>query len=87
MRKYISLKDAHSILENCSAVIWGDNFLSYPSVSDLENKGDSSNDFLYRVSGSTMFLIDDKGNEVDIAILNSDDGAFEKCENIGGHEI
>jgi hypothetical protein len=104
MKKHISLKDAHYILENCAAVIWGDSFLSYPSVPDLAANG--NNEFLFlkcedeegqiftasftqnenervQVSGSSMFLTDDKGEEIQITILWSDDNTFEKCENIG----
>ena len=110
MKKHISLKDAHTILENCSAVIWGDNFLSYPSISDLETKANSANDFLYlkcedeegnnftasflekdnqniQVAGGSMFLVADDGEEFQITILWADENSFEKCENIGAHEI
>jgi hypothetical protein len=39
MKRHVSLKDAHSILTTCSAVIWNDNFLCYPSVDDLSEDG------------------------------------------------
>lgn len=88
--KTISLKEAHQILEECSAVIADDNALTYPSLSDLED--DDSNEFLYiswtddegltysakfqegenqsvKISGSSMFLIDNEGDEMQITIL------------------
>ena len=108
MPKYISLKDAHHILENCAAVIWGDNFLCYPGLYELSEAGDSqfmelsitdgdgnvfeasffeSDNERVRVKGSSMFLTDDEGEEVEITILWADENSFEKCENIGAHEV
>jgi hypothetical protein len=45
MPKYISLAAAHSILENCIAVLWDDRAVSLPAVSDLEDE-DSNESFL-----------------------------------------
>lgn len=90
--KTIPLKRVSDILENCSAVIWGDQqFLSYPSVRSLDGQDD--NQFLFllcedeegqefsvtfnegsnrevKISGNTMVLVDDEGDEIDIQILN-----------------
>lgn len=88
--KTITLKEAHQILEDCSAVIVDNNVLTYPSVSDLED--DEFNDFLYlswiddegyeyearfyegenqtvKVFGSSMILIDNEDQKVQISIL------------------
>lgn len=43
--KTITLKEAHQILENATAVIVDDMALVYPSISDLEDKDD--NEFLF----------------------------------------
>ncbi len=43
--KTISLKEAFRMLEDASAVIIDDNFLVYPSLSDL--KEDDTNEFMY----------------------------------------
>jgi len=39
MTRHISLKDAHSILMNCAAVIWNTDYLCFPSVDDLAEDG------------------------------------------------
>ena len=87
--KIITLKEAVDVLQNCSAVIWADNFLCYPSVNLV---GEDNNEFLrlsvvddegleynaefiekanqsVKVEGSSMFLIDSEGDEVQISIL------------------
>ena len=44
--KTITLDQAYRWLESCSAVIWDDNFLCYPSLSQLVTD-DPENEFLY----------------------------------------
>jgi len=41
----ITLQEAHTILENCSAIVIDDNILLYPSLEDLT--GEPENEFLY----------------------------------------
>jgi hypothetical protein len=43
--KTITLKEAHDILSDCSAVILDGNALMYPDTADLED--DPTNEFLY----------------------------------------
>lgn len=43
--KNITLSEALKILQDCSAIIFDDNALIYPSLSDLEN--DADNEFMY----------------------------------------
>lgn len=50
MSKYITLAAAHSILENCIAVMWDDRAVSLPTVYDLEDE-DSNGIFLMLESG------------------------------------
>lgn len=44
--KVIPLDKAIKLLEQCSAVIWDDNFLSYPSVNS-EDTDESDHTFLF----------------------------------------
>lgn len=51
----ITLEDAFGILSDASAVIWDDDYLSYPSLSDL--KWEDKNEFLY-LSGGAEYTVD-----------------------------
>lgn len=91
--KTITLLAACALLENCSAVIWDDTYVSYPSIADLT--GEDENEFLYlsvdnsnvkfaegenrtiKVVGSSMFLVDTDGDECQITLLNPVN--LEKC--------
>jgi hypothetical protein len=46
--KTITLAEAHQILTNSAAVVWGDYFLSYISMTDLT--GEDDNEFAYLLS-------------------------------------
>ena len=72
--KTITLKEAHDLLQDASAVIINGSFLGYPSIWDLHNNDE--NEFLYfsldegnikfregdnkivKICGSSMFLYD-----------------------------
>jgi hypothetical protein len=87
----ITLAQAYHILQTASAVIWGDHFLCYPSLSELT--GEDDNEFLFLsindseglefsarfaegnnkeacFMGTSLFLQDTEGDEVQITILS-----------------
>jgi hypothetical protein len=65
MPKYISLAAAHSILENCIAVLWDDRAVSLPAVSDLDD-GDSNDSFL------TLESAEDDGSIVEARFVQNE---------------
>lgn len=86
--KIITFKDAVHALNECSAVIWNDNFLCYPELIDDEEEenflhlftsdeeGQDYEAFFptkdnqeVKVDGSSMFLIDNEGDEVQLTLL------------------
>jgi hypothetical protein len=70
--KTISLKEAHQILSECSAVIIDDNAVVYPFTADLED--DDSNEFMYLswdddgLDFSVKFI---EGNNKEVAVNGS----------------
>ena len=68
-----------------------DEFMRLRAVNDEGEIFEASfvqneNERIY-VDGSSMFLTDSEGEEVHLSILGCDNYAFDKCENIGAHEI
>jgi hypothetical protein len=55
--KTISFAQAYKALEDCSAVIWGDNFLTYPGLHDEESGTPETDLFL------ELCTVDDTGEE------------------------
>lgn len=90
--KTITFEKAIEILENCSAVIWGEHFLSYPDVNSEEqevylkidedgvsyevNFNKEKNESV-SIQGGSLFLIDVLGEEVQLTVLVGQD--LENC--------
>ena len=58
-----TLKQAIAALQRCSAVIWGDSFLTLPNVSNPSGEG---NEFL------TLETVDEEGREFSASFLEED---------------
>ena len=72
--KTLTLAQAHRVLENCSAVIWGDQqFLTYPGTTDLT--GDADNQFLYLSGtddgGQDYAVMFEEGNNQSVKVVGS----------------
>ena len=88
--KQITLAQVYKILTDCSAVIWGDYFVCYPSLDGVT--GDKDNEWLFlrsddddgqtfsatfieennqnvAVEGTSMFLTNNEGDEVQLTVL------------------
>jgi len=102
----ISFDKAYKILDNCSAVVWGEHFLTYPGLHDEESDTPETDLFLeletvdsegleykasffrganqqVRVEGSSMFLVNDDGDEEQLTILEpAKDLGIDKPTNV-----